>query len=343
MKVISFNPKQVTKKLISVLPERSQDVVLRRFGLGKDSQRQTLEAIGETYGITRERVRQIENHALKSISKSEEYLKEQQAIKELENLVTSLGGIVSEEDLLSHVAKDEETQNHVHFILVVGHPFNKEKEDANFKHRWHIDKDLAEKVHKAIKKIYSNLSDEDLLSEKDIMDSFIGHLDEVSERFKSEEIIKRWLSISKGINKNPLGEWGKSESPNVRLKGVRDYAYLVLREHGSPMHFSEVAKRIEKVFGKKAHRATTHNELIKDGRFILVGRGLYALKEWGYKEGVVKEVIADILKNEGPLTKEEIIERVLTERYVKPNTVMVNLQDKNIFKKNKDNTYSLVK
>jgi len=175
------------------------------------------------------------------------------------------------------------------------------------------------------------------------MDEFIKHLDEVSERYKNEEIVRRWLRMSKIIDRNPLGEWGRAESPNINLKGIRDYAYLVLREHGSPMHFSEVAKRIEEVFGKEAHRATTHNELIKDDRFILVGRGLYALKEWGYKEGVVKEVIADILKNENALTKDEIVERVLKERYVKPNTVVVNLQDKRFFTKNKDGSYSLAK
>ncbi len=75
-------------------------------------------------------------------------------------------------------------------------------------------------------------------------------------------------------------------------KGMRDYAFLVIRKHGSPIHFREVARQINLVFKKKAHTATTHNELIKDPRFVLVGRGLYALKEWGYMSGVVKDVIA---------------------------------------------------
>jgi len=100
MKSISFSPKQITKRLISVLPDRSQDVLQRRFGIGKDKNRQTLESIGEIYGITRERVRQIENHALKSIAKSKEYEKEQQVFKELENLILSLGGIVAEDERL---------------------------------------------------------------------------------------------------------------------------------------------------------------------------------------------------------------------------------------------------
>src|SRR3989344_4257118 len=107
------------------------------------------------------------------------------------------------------------------------------------------------------------------------------------------------------------------------------------------MHFTEVANTITKLFGKKAHIATTHNELIKDPRFVLVGRGLYALKEWGYTTGVVKDVIRQILKESGPLTRDEIIDKVRKERYVKDNTIVVNLQDPRIFKKNKEGKYAL--
>jgi hypothetical protein len=133
-----------------------------------------------------------------------------------------------------------------------------------------------------------------------------------------------------------------SSSPNVKTKGMRDYAFLVIRKHGSPIHFKEVAQQITQVFKKKAHIATTHNELIKDSRFVLVGRGLYALKEWGYIAGVVKDVIRNILEKNGPLTKEEIIQKVLKERYVKDNTIMVNLQNQKYFRKDKENKYHIV-
>ncbi|PIP86603.1 hypothetical protein COV42_00280 [Candidatus Campbellbacteria bacterium CG11_big_fil_rev_8_21_14_0_20_44_21] len=341
MTIITFKPKQATKHLTSVLPERARSVLESRFGLGRNKDRLTLEAIGAIYGITRERVRQIENHALNAILKSDAYSKESHVFDELEELIDSLGGIVSEEDLLSAVSSNPETRNHIHFILVLGDSFKKEKEDFEFKHRWFVDRILAEKVHDSIRKIYKDLSDSDLVSEQDIVSSFLGHLQDVSEKYKKDEIVRRWLSLSKQIAKNPLGEWGLSSSPNVCLKGMKDYAYLVIRQHGSPLHFSEVAKKIKKMFGKEAHIATCHNELIKDSRFVLVGRGLYALKEWGYSAGVVKDVIVDILEKHGSLTKDEIIELVLKERYVKPNTVVVNLQDNNTFKKDKKGRYSL--
>ena len=75
---------------------------------------------------------------------------------------------------------------------------------------------------------------------------------------------------------------------------------------------------------------------------MLVGRGLYALSEWGYVSGVVRDVIRKILEKNGPLTKEEVIDKVLKERYVKENTIVVNLQNQRYFKKDKEGKYSSV-
>jgi len=116
---------------------------------------------------------------------------------------------------------------------------------------------------------------------------------------------------------------------------------MLKKKDKRPLHFSNVASDIGKLTGKKAHVQTVHNELIKDPRFILVGRGLYALKDWGFTAGVVRDVVSEILKKEGPLSKEKIIERVLKERFVKPNTIAINLDQKAHFKKLADGRYSL--
>jgi len=338
---ISFKPKQVTKRLLSVLGDRAQDVITSRFGLGADTKRMTLEAIGKKYKITRERVRQIENYSIINIRKSKEYAREKVTFDEIHDVILGLGAVISEEDLLKHLAKDKSTQNHIYFLLIVGDDFTKEKEDSEFKHRWHVDKELSKKIHNSLRQLYATLSDDEILLESDMVQKFLDQVKDVNEKYKNEEIAKRWLSLSKLIGKNPLGEWGKASSPNINAKGMRDYAFLVIRRHGSPIHFREVAKSITELFKKKAHVATTHNELIKDPRFVLVGRGLYALAEWGYMSGVVKDVIREILQKHGPLSKEEIIKRVLKERYVKENTIMVNLQNPKFFKKSKEGKYSV--
>jgi len=172
-----------------------------------------------------------------------------------------------------------------------------------------------------------------------MIEKFLENVKELSEEHRDEEVIKRWLRLSKKIGKNPLNEWGKADSKNVKTRGVKDYTYLVMRKHGEPMHFREVAEAITKTFNRKTLAATTHNELIKDPRFVLVGRGRYALKEWGYKPGIVREVIAEILKENGPMTKEEIVDAVLKERFLKRNTILVNLHNAKYFKKLKDGRY----
>ncbi len=338
---LSFNPKQVAKRLVGVLSDRGRDVISGRYGLGTETKKMTLESIGKKYGITRERVRQIENHSIANVRKSKEYEKEKKVFEELRNAIRSLGGVISEHDLLNHLSTDKSTQNNIHFLLVIGEEFKKHKEDDEFKARWHIDNKLADRIHDTLRKIYSDLDDEAIIPESKIIESFLSYISDVSEEYKNEEMIKRWLWMSKSLGKNPLGEWGKTRSSNINTRGVRDYAFLVIRKHGSPIHFREVARLITEVFNKKAHVATTHNELIKDPRFVLVGRGLYALAEWGYMSGVVKDVIKKILEKDGPLTKEKIIEKVLKERYVKPNTIIVNLQNSKFFKKDKQNRYSL--
>ena len=336
---LSFKPKEVTRRLLSVLTKRSQDVLISRYGLGSRAAKLTLDTIGKKYNITRERVRQIENHSLVTIRKSKIYKDTEPIFTELKELILDLGGLVSEKDLLKHLSKDLNTQNHFHFLLVIGEEFRREKEDEEFRHRWHVDAALSDKIKTALRKLYSKLSDDELVLESDLINSFLDEVKDLNERYKNDEVIKRWLSISRKISKNPLGEWGRSSSSNVNAKGMRDFAFLVIRKHGSPIHFKEVAKAITLYFNKKAHVATTHNELIKDPRFVLVGRGLYALSEWGYMSGVVKDVIRKILEKEGPLSKDKIIEKTLKERYVKKNTILVNLQNPKYFKKDLSNCY----
>lgn len=341
MPKLSFKSKQVTKKILSPLQDRAYDVLVNRFGLGDTDERKTLEAIGDTYGITRERVRQIESAALAAIRKSEDYKNEQPVFAELKEIITRLGSLVSEDELLDTIAKDKTTQNHIHFYLVLGDEFNKHKEDDHFSSRWNVDQALSDLVHTAIKKLYEGFSDDELVPEADMISRFLNQLKDISEEYRNEEIARRWLNLSKKLSRNPLGEWGKTEASGVKTRGIKDFAYLVMRKHGSPMHFREVAKAIESTFGKKTHVATCHNELIKDKRFVLVGRGIYALQEWGYKTGVVRDVIRDIIKKDGPMSKEDIIDRVMKERYLKKNTILVNLQNPKYFKKNKQGLYAI--
>ncbi|MBU0750120.1 hypothetical protein KKH15_01230, partial [Patescibacteria group bacterium] len=278
---LSFDNAALVKRLLAEVPERAREVLIFRFGLGTNSAHETLEAIGERWGITRERVRQIEAAGLEAIRNSKSFEETSPAFDELAAYVSSLGAIVAEETLLDGLSCDAKARNRFRFLLVVGSSFFRERETDEFFARWHVDKKTADVVHGALAKLYRSLSDAEVLAEGDMLDRFLEELKQVNDAYKNEEVLKRWLSLSKSISSNPLAEWGKSDAPAIRTKGIRDYAYLVIKQSGEPMHFSDVAKAIGTLFAKEAHTATTHNELIKDSRFVLVGRGLYALAEWG--------------------------------------------------------------
>lgn len=336
----SFDSVALVKRLLAAAPTRARDVIVRRFGLGTNSKRETLEAIGDLSGITRERVRQIEAAGLEAVRSSKAFKDATSAFEELAHYVDSIGAIVPEDTLLSALGKDEKSRNRFRFFLMVNSAFFRERETDDFLSRWHVDHATAKNIHEALSRLYSSLPDDEVFSEGEILDRFLDELKDVNDAYKNEEVLKRWLSISKHIGSNPLAEWGRVTAPAIRIKGVRDYAYLAIKRHGSPMHFSAVSKAIGTIFSKKAHIATTHNELIKDPRFVLVGRGLYALTEWGYTPGVVRDVIRETLEKEGPMKKDEIIKQVKKARFVKDNTILVNLNDSRYFKRLKDGRYS---
>ncbi|MFA6414651.1 MAG: sigma factor-like helix-turn-helix DNA-binding protein [Candidatus Paceibacterota bacterium] len=336
----SFDSTALVKRLLAAAPDRAREVLIRRFGLGTNAERETLEAIGDRSSITRERVRQIEAAGLDAVRASKVFKESSAAFEEIARYIDSLGAIVPEETLLAALGKDEKSRNRFRFFLVLDSAFFRERETNEFLARWHIDSATAKNIHGALSKLYASLSDDEVLTEAELLDRFLDELKSVNDAYKNEEVLKRWLSLSKHIGSNPLAEWGRMSAPAIRIKGIRDYAYLAIKRHGEPMHFSTVAKTIGTLFSKKAHVATTHNELIKDPRFVLVGRGLYALTEWGYKPGVVRDVIREALEKGGPMKKDEIIKQVKKARFVKDNTILVNLNDSRYFKRMKDGRYS---
>jgi len=158
-----------------------------------------------------------------------------------------------------------------------------------------------------------------------------------------EKALLTYLDVAKEVDANKFGEYGLIYWPEISPRGVRDKAYLILRKYSKPLHFGEITDLINRnnLDHKTAQVETVHNELIKDERFILIGRGIYALSDWGYEAGTVTDIITGLLKNSGSLSREEILERVLEKRMIKENTVLINLQNKKVFAKNDDDRYVL--
>jgi len=159
---------------------------------------------------------------------------------------------------------------------------------------------------------------------------------EDAEKINNNKVLYSILQASKKIEQNKFGHWGIEDWREVKPKTINDKIYLILKNHGKPMHFVEITEQINKINfdDKGANAATVHNELILDDKYVLVGRGLYSLKEWGYQKGTVVDVINSILSESAkPLSREEIIEKVLEQRLVKKATIILALMDKKSFEK----------
>ena len=333
---------KVNKALLSVLSKKNRDIMERRFGLFGRKQRQTLEEIGGIYGITRERVRQIEEASLKKIKKSSAFAENQKTVFAVKSEIEKTGGIVEEEKFLNDFSPNKSDRNHLVFLLRLIDEASYSRADNKFKGYFTINPQFSEKIKEVLIGFGGELQKEnEVLGEKEIAEKFGNFVKGKIAFLISKNVLISWLGLANFIGKNQFGEWGPSSSIHISPRGSRDFAYLILKKENKPLHFREIAEKIERHFSRKAHFQTVHNELIKHPNFVLVGRGMYALKDWGYKIGTVKEIIAGILKEKGPLPKEKIIDEVLKERFVKQDTILVNLQNKERFKK-QDDHYHLV-
>ncbi|MFH1769306.1 MAG: sigma factor-like helix-turn-helix DNA-binding protein [Parcubacteria group bacterium] len=337
--------KKSAAKLVGILSQRNREVVSRRFGL-KTGKKETLEAIGASYGITRERVRQIEEASLKMIKEDDQFQGSVQPhVRLAKNIVDQVGGVMNEKSLFSAFSGSEKpssTNAALVLMLTLDGTTKRTPEDDNFHAFWSISKDRSQEFKNSIATFISTLKQSKKVIADGVMADFLNG--NASLEGITVDTVNSYISISKKVGKNVYAEIGLTSWPEIKPRGVRDKSFLVLKKEGKPRHFREITQLINSTefSPRKAHIQTVHNELIKDDRFVLVGRGIYALSEWGYKSGTVKNVIADLIRENGPMKKDEIVAKVLSARMVKQNTVLLGMQDKKIFNEDESGYVILV-
>jgi DNA-directed RNA polymerase delta subunit len=328
-------------EILANLPQRSQEIIKKRFGLDSGKV-ETLEKIGNDYQITRERVRQIISDSIKKISK----LSDADAFKTAEERIvleiSKRDGIISQEHLFEKLASGspKEERAIVFFALCLNRIIEVENREL-LRKSWSLSMDVLDEVEE-FSEIAKNVFS---LSKVPLNDAEV--VEKIMQEHKgiTKNQVLSFLSVLSEISKNKFDKWGFSHWMEINPKGTRERIYLILKEKNKPLHFTQIAKSIDETgIGKrKSHPQTVHNELIKDDRFVLIGRGTYALSEWGYVPGTIKDVIGDILRKSGkPMTKDEILEEISKSRQVKKTTVMINLNNKKEFAK-QDNRYALKK
>lgn len=329
--------------LLASLTSRQKEVIQGRFALGNASEPKTLAAIGDKFGVSRERIRQIEAAALKLISAE---IKPNSVYAEIlergKKHLDASGGISGEEQLVGELKKVANgiNRNHLDLLLAATNAFYGYPEDGGFLPFYYAKKaDLAGAVGFLNKwTVRLNEQKNNILS-GGYNQEFAGFVKQCGIK---PAIAENYVGISKNIRDNAYGDAGLTDWPEINPRTIRDKIYLVMKKHGQPLHFRGIADGINKagIDGRKALVATVHNELIRDNRFVLIGRGIYALSENGYTPGNAREIIHKVLKQK-PMHLPEVVMAVQKERILKPNTILINLQNKSFFEKLPDGKYKV--
>lgn len=332
--------KKSTKEILETIErDREREIISRRFGLY--DRKETLEQIGELLGITRERVRQLEKAILIRLKiAAEKDLPHITAVeKEFVKHLSEMGRASRVSELAAKVGEngDDRDKAHVAFLATLAPNLTVLDENDDYYQavaikEYYDEKQLKDRVAEVVKTIKEHGTP-----------VTISELHGKLNGFEHPEHVRALASISKKLA-NLKDQWGLVKWPLVNPKNIRDKIYVILQEQNSPMHFSEIAGKIKDSDFKRKDVTTQaiHNELIKDGRFVLIGRGIYALKEWGYQKGTVADIITKILKkNKEPMHRDDIVREVLKSRQVKETTILLNLQGKPQFKRVAKATYEL--
>lgn len=316
---------------------------MARFGLeNTEGEGETLAAIGDRLKITRERVRQIEGSGIAlvktNLGKNPEAVA---ALTKVKKFIGDKGGVAKKDEVVRYAATLAKglRPNQLDFLAEASGNFNLYREDEDFMPFYYGGDEDLRKAKSFVETWVSYLRPR---KDKVFGTSYVTQLAGfVKTKSVDQQTAENYLGIAKHIRKNPYGDVGLRDWPEINPATVRDKIYLVLKKKGEPLHFEDIAHSINEVGfdAEKALAPTVHNELIKDERFVLVGRGMYGLREQGYEPGTAREVITKVLKNQGPLKANDVLTKVNEQRFFKPNTVLINLQNRNFFERMPDGKY----
>lgn len=348
---------QIINNLKKDLKKREQEILDLRFGL--QGEKQSLAKISARYGITRERVRQIQEKIINNLQRKITTLVDIKPIlrifkKSFEetNNFRDLNSLFTKFQEKYSLADDEKP--YLYLLLHLLPDIEKIKEDE-FHRLFFVTKVKADKV----KKFFHYLS-EYFQNKKLSWSDFVIELKKEFKKKLDEELkertIEEILSISHHLWLNPFNDAGHINSFFIAPKNVKHKILVLFHYYRRPLHFKEIYEELSRLTQKYHHLihdswqespdiATVHNELIRHPEFVLTGRGIYALKEWGYSGLFVKDLILEILKkNKKPMPKEKIFEEVLKQKLVKPQTIqamLYQLKEKNKIKFLPNNLISL--
>lgn len=338
--------KNLVNNLLILLSPKERHIIENRFSLNSHP-RATLEKIGKEFGVTRERVRQIEKNALRKLQRNVGNTKLHVINQYGVGLIQKYDNVVLEEKLINDILtimKDASgvDVSSIKLSLQLDPQLEKIHNTIYLRPYWKTKSvskreilDICEKTIKFLDKKTEVIAPEDLLA----------HLNSHLPKRITKTFMVSCLELDRRIKLVKGGQIGLSSWRNINPRTLRDKILYILNESKKPLHFVEISNRISAAHfdHKVVNVQAVHNELIRYPQFVLIGRGIYALKEWGYEEGTVADIIEGIIKKYGPMDRDKIIEQVLKQRQVKRITILLNLKNKTQFERVGRNVYGLKK
>lgn len=338
---------EVVSQLLRLLSPKERLVIERRYNLDH-TRRATLEEIGKHFKVTRERIRQIEKSALLKLRRNVFTTPLSSLFTLATEVIVEHGGLMKQDlfynELVQRImnggSADVDSLSLAFELdpayVVVGntiklHPYIRLQ---------HISDDAIGEICHAAARILEEKADVAL------KDDFVREVFSLyqTKSHVSPAFIESSLNLDKNIKVLPEG-YGLFSWRHIHPRTLRDKIFFILRSSRKPLHFVDIANKIIEMHfdTKRVNLQAVHNELIRCSDFVLIGRGIYALKEWGYQSGTVLDVIESILRQHGEMEQEEIVKGVLERRQVKRITILLALKNGDAFVRTGRKRYKLAK
>jgi len=285
------------------LSDKEIEVIHSRFGLTR--KRKTLSTIGSIYGISRERVRQIEERAIKKIYSD---FADNNQIQQIFYKVRLLAKKITPLDAIDNLSNIYINEGVVRLLLRIEKEDFCIFEDDNLIKSFLIQKKERSKIDKLLNKLIECLN---------YQKSYVPIKEFVDHFNICEEFI---LSIEKLEVNN--GSIVIRTNKNIFNISLRDRVKDVLEKYGKPMHIKDISEKsgikLSRILGRSGQLSGIIN----------VGKSIYALKEWGYIKGTTADIICYYLNNEGiPMHYLKIVRLIKKQKQYKTSTVYAALQN----------------
>ncbi|MFC1625870.1 DNA-directed RNA polymerase subunit alpha C-terminal domain-containing protein [Patescibacteria group bacterium] len=329
---------------------RSMDILKRRYGLGT-GEKETLEEIGKSYGVTRERIRQIQKRAVKKIQHPSTKGR-LQTIGLVEEMMYKNGIVLSDYEADSLVPKyfDNTSYDGSSFLDLlsdIGWVQKNRIGDVNL----YAPKNIISKtnISKLTDEIYDFIKNEKkLIPIEVIITHFKEKYYDVVNNANLSQLILRLCRLDPRIEEklpNKLGLY--SSHPSVR--DWRNHMVDILSNENTPLHFTEICEEVNAILrlmgDKRLDVRRVHSILIENVEFSHTGvRGTYGLTKWGLRKEMTPVLVEEILEKSGrPLHWRQIYNYVKKYKDTKEANILAILNSNEKFMKHGHGEYVLKK